>query len=169
MIPDRLQYFLEYFSNDNKCDPIWTLGPRIYHENISTEQEKVGTSLNILLVHIWESELLKLFEGLCTHFLNSGIWHFENVRIWHIANWKFENWTIQYWKFANWTHGIRKSECERWKLAIFEIGSWKVKHVELETRISWKLIIVCFVLEISGTSCFIKVCEDGDRNVMNIG
>ena len=35
MIPDGLQYFSEHFWNDQKCDQIWLLGPRIYNQNIS--------------------------------------------------------------------------------------------------------------------------------------
>ena len=41
MIPDRLQYFLEHFRNDQKYDKIWTLGPRIYHQNLSTNPRKI--------------------------------------------------------------------------------------------------------------------------------
>ena len=52
MIPDRLQYFLEHFGNDQKCDQIWTLGPRIYHQNISKNKEHMGASLNELMLHI---------------------------------------------------------------------------------------------------------------------
>ena len=33
MIPDRLQYLLEPFWNDQKFDQIWTLEPCIYHQN----------------------------------------------------------------------------------------------------------------------------------------
>ena len=33
MIPDRLQYILNDFWIDQKCDQIWSLGPRIYYEN----------------------------------------------------------------------------------------------------------------------------------------
>ena len=32
MIPDRLQYFLEHFRNDQKCNKILTLGPHFYHQ-----------------------------------------------------------------------------------------------------------------------------------------
>ena len=44
--------------NDQKCDQIWTLGPRMYHENTSKIQENMGSSLNILSFHIWESASL---------------------------------------------------------------------------------------------------------------
>ena len=39
MIPDRLQYFLDYFLNFETCVQIWTLGPRIYHQN-TTQKER---------------------------------------------------------------------------------------------------------------------------------
>ena len=41
MLPDRLQYLLEHFWNDQKCDQIWNLGPRIYHQNIKQIQEEI--------------------------------------------------------------------------------------------------------------------------------
>ena len=48
MIPDRLQYFLEHFWNDQKCDKLWTLGPHIYHKNISKDTRKMGHPWQIL-------------------------------------------------------------------------------------------------------------------------
>ena len=44
MIPDRLQYCLEHFGDDQECDQIETLGPRIYHQKI---QENIWTSLKL--------------------------------------------------------------------------------------------------------------------------
>ena len=41
MIPDRLQDFLENFWNDQKCDQFWTLGPRIDHQNTSTNKRNI--------------------------------------------------------------------------------------------------------------------------------
>ena len=38
MIPDRLQYVLKHFWNDQKRYQIWTLGPRICHQNIQKIQ-----------------------------------------------------------------------------------------------------------------------------------
>ena len=37
MMPDRLLYFLEHFWIDQQCDQIWTLGARIYHQNIAND------------------------------------------------------------------------------------------------------------------------------------
>ena len=49
MIPDRLQYVLEHFWNDQKCDRIWTFYPRIYRQNTSINTGKLwggqGTKL----------------------------------------------------------------------------------------------------------------------------
>ena len=64
MIPDRLQYFLEHFWNDQKCDQIWTIGPRIYHQNISKIQDMYGGILEHIMFHIWESEIL-MFWNAC--------------------------------------------------------------------------------------------------------
>ena len=41
MIPDRLQYFFEHFWNDQKRDQILPLGPRIYHQNTTTNTGKI--------------------------------------------------------------------------------------------------------------------------------
>ena len=64
MIPDRLQYCLELFWIDQKRDQIWTLGPCIYHQNISKKLRKMmGTSLKSIISmsenHICE-KLLKV-------------------------------------------------------------------------------------------------------------
>ena len=58
MIPDRLQYFLEHFWIDQKCDQIWTLGPRIYYQNTSNNTRNYGNILDT------------------TSFVNLGIKHF---------------------------------------------------------------------------------------------
>ena len=66
MIPDRLQYFQEHFWNDQDYDKIWTLGPRIYHQNISKNTRTYRDVLEQYYFHIWESEMLKFLEGLHT-------------------------------------------------------------------------------------------------------
>ena len=77
MIPDRLQYFLEHFWTDQQCDHIWTLGPRIYHQNTLRIQENIGSSLNIFsYLGIWNYDCL---EGMCTYLSE-----FPNVRFFKI-------------------------------------------------------------------------------------
>ena len=49
MIPDPLQC-LERFWNDQKRDQIWTLGPRIYHQNTSKIQEQMGVLEPIIFI-----------------------------------------------------------------------------------------------------------------------
>ena len=56
MDPDRLQYFLAHFWDDQKCEQIWILGPGIYHKNTLKIQEDMGASLNNI---IFISENLK--------------------------------------------------------------------------------------------------------------
>ena len=74
MIPGRLQYFLERFRNDQKCDQIWTLGPRIYHQHISKHTRKHGNVLEHIMFHFWESAILKIVEGLRTYIFEiSGL------------------------------------------------------------------------------------------------
>ena len=62
MISDRLQYFLEDVCNFEKCDQIWTLGPHIYHQNISKETTNEKTLENNIFIS--ESDILKVWEGL---------------------------------------------------------------------------------------------------------
>ena len=66
---DRFQYFLDDFLNDQKCDQIWTLGRRIYHQNTSRNTRKYGNVLEQYYFHLWESEILKTLEGLCTWYV----------------------------------------------------------------------------------------------------
>ena len=51
MIPERLQYFLEPFWNDQQCDQIWTLGPHIYYY-FSKIQAKHGNIIDKQYFHI---------------------------------------------------------------------------------------------------------------------
>ena len=69
MIPDRLQYFLDDFWNDQKCDQIWTLGPCIYHQNASTNTGKYGNDLDkyyFSYLTIWNCDFV---EGMRTQLL----------------------------------------------------------------------------------------------------
>ena len=45
--PDRLQYFLEHFWIEQRCDQIWSLGPRIYHKNKLNNARNYGGILEI--------------------------------------------------------------------------------------------------------------------------
>ena len=65
MIPDRLQYFVDFFWNDQTCDQIWTLGPRTYHQNTSTNTRNIGISLNNIMFHIWDYGFFKSSENPC--------------------------------------------------------------------------------------------------------
>ena len=65
MIHDRLQYFWDDFWNDQKRDQIWTLGPRIYHQNLSKNTRK-----------IWEHPWGILFRIS------------QNLRIWNYKKWR---------------------------------------------------------------------------------
>ena len=113
MIPDRLQY-LEHFWNDQKCDTIWILGPRICHQHTSKNTRTImGTSLKNLIcffLTIWHCEhvgrylhltcwnaskfgfLIKyeIMDFVCLNFEN-GIWEFEF--------WKHEDSGIEQLKF----------------------------------------------------------------------
>ena len=71
MVPDRLQYFLEHFWNDQNCDEILTLGPRSYHQNTSKIHEKYGNILDKYYFHIRESKILKIWERMRTKFVES--------------------------------------------------------------------------------------------------
>ena len=71
MIPDRLQYFLKHFWNDQKLDQIWTLGPRIYHQKIFNEyKENYGSSLTKYYFHIsninFRQTKITSTVGVCT-------------------------------------------------------------------------------------------------------
>ena len=107
MIPDRLQYFANDFWNDQKCDQIWTLGPCIHHQNTSTNTRKVWEHPWNIICHIWESEILKILEGICTFFRDWGIREFENLEHLKMAfgklkfgNGKFEILKTKSWSFV---------------------------------------------------------------------
>ena len=92
MIADRLQDFLEHFWNDQKCHQICTLGPRNYHKNTSKIQESYGSILDKYYLHIWESEILKMLEGLGNYLTFFKLFAYD---------YKVENgvWKLTFWKF----------------------------------------------------------------------
>ena len=140
MIPDRLQYFLNDFWNFQKCKQIWTLGPCIYH------QEKYG---NILEHHIFISENLDFWKCCKSMYQDVGPLKFEVFRC--LETWKFE--TVGNLKIGNlgtWHFG----HLEIWKLRVWDSGS-----------LNW----FAFFLLLNYHVCFIKFCEDGDREMMEIG
>ena len=120
MILDRLQYFLEHFWHDHKCDQIWTPGPRIYHQNASRyTRNLMGTSLKIIISHIWESEILRFSEGLSVHLTswNFGMCKFdfvENLKTWKDGIWKIVILEIWYLEVENLQIGNLKIDI--WKL-----------------------------------------------------
>ena len=76
MIPDRLQYFLEYFWINQKLDWIWTVGPGIYYQNTSNNIRKVWEHPWNIIFHIWESEMFKIVVfvwNYCVPFSVGGI------------------------------------------------------------------------------------------------
>ena len=80
MIPDRLQYFLEPFWNDQTCDQTWTLGPHIYHKNTSTNTRKTWV---VRVLGIWEFEKFDISENR-TYLAQMGkfkLWKFENGKL----------------------------------------------------------------------------------------
>ena len=46
-----------------KCYQIWTLGPRIYHQNISRNTRKYGNIFETYYFHIWDYDVLKNVGG----------------------------------------------------------------------------------------------------------
>ena len=140
MIPDRLQYFLDYFWDDQTCDQIWTLGARIYHENTSNNTRNMGTSLK----NIFITENLKFWNGwkVCVpnvlkcgnltfwkfKILKSGndIWNFENLKIWKVESDHLKSW--QFDKFKNWK--IWKAEAIKLKLGNLKIDKLEIGNVK---------------------------------------
>ena len=90
MIPDRLQDFLDHFWNDEKCDQIWTLGPHIHHQKISTNIRKYGNIFENFDLPI--SENLKLCKcwKVCVPFFKMAI---LKMKILELTSW---NWKMTF-------------------------------------------------------------------------
>ena len=86
MIPDRLQYFLEHFWNDQKRDQILSPGPLIYYKN---------TSINIR----------RIMETFPKHiFLNLGTYNLGILKVCvpsFLKGWKLKNLQNRNMKFGN--------------------------------------------------------------------
>ena len=147
MIPDRLQYILEHLWNDQECDQIWTIGPHIYHQNISKHTRNIGTPLKIIM------------------FINLAIWNFENIKrymyqtVWNIGNlFSFSNFLIlKLWRFETMVFDnlrFRNLNFRNWNIETLKIGKmtilfsfWKLRvhHfwsncVKMGTGKWWRLV-----------------------------
>ena len=81
MILDRLQYFLDDFWDDKKCDQIWALGPCIYHQQYFNQYRKnMGVPWKHIIFYIWESEILRMLEDLCAKLFETV--GFNILKIW---------------------------------------------------------------------------------------
>ena len=126
MIPDRLQYFLDDFWNDQKCgririsDPV--LSPK-YFQKCKKIWEHPWQNItcvfgNMKFWTLWKvcvSKILKLWNSIC--FENLKMWKmrignlkFESLKLWTVWNLKSENvnleiraWKLNIWKLTIWT------------------------------------------------------------------
>ena len=108
MMPDRLQYCLEHFWNDQQCDQIWILGPRIYDKFIST-------TARTLWEHLWNISFSYL-----------RIWNYEIV--WRSVNLLFRfmfRWKLLCLDFVFWKFGICKFEICNMRFTIRNLTLWK--------------------------------------------
>ena len=115
MIPDRLQYFLYDFWNDQKCDKIWTLEPLIHHQNTSRIQANIGTPLKYSCSYLrnWNYEFVArsvyiiVWTFVCLLCLlfcfRKRIFAFWNFALWRCEIWKMK---FNHWNFE--TFGILK-------------------------------------------------------------
>ena len=143
MIPDRLQYFLDDFWNDKKCDQIWTLGPRTYHQHTSKNTRTIWERPWQNLFHIWWSGIVKMLEGMCAERVNFYFWilgimkfeHFENSRFGAL---KFEMVKVDISKLrSSEIEKMKRNKDEVWKINVniekLEIGNWEMWKLE-----NWK-------------------------------
>ena len=141
MFPGRLQCFLEHFWNDRKCDQIWTLGPRIYHQNISNNTRKLwGASLKILLSISENMKFCKCWKVYVHNFWNVTIWFFENWKvergIWNleIENLEMGHLKIDHWQLASLSNlQMLKCKFEIRKYEIWNLENFKVWQLEIWT------------------------------------
>ena len=65
MIPDRLQFFLDFFGTTNNVTKYGPSNPVSITKNTLKIQEKYGSDFEEYSFHICESEFLKILEGVC--------------------------------------------------------------------------------------------------------
>ena len=156
MISDRLQYFLNDFWNDPKCDQIWTVGPRIYHQNTSKntriyvdifENYYFVISENLKFWNLWKVYVPNLLELWNLEFLKwkYGTWKFDICKFWNLKILKF--WKMKILKFGNWkaweleTCNLETwnlANCKFWKFENMTFENWNLKIGNMEV---WKLEI----------------------------
>ena len=103
---------------------------------------------NILFLHIWEYEILKVLEGLCTRLFE--ILKSETLKTWIFEMFNFEKWTFGNWTFETWQFG--GCFLEMWNFENSKIGKWELTIWKLRNYNFWKW-------NVSGTSfsSFVKM------------
>ena len=94
-------------------------------------QENMGTSLNKIIFHLWESEILKTLEGTCTNFFDLSTFFF--YASWAISNLnesklkKHAICNLKTWTFEHWNVTIKTWNLIFWKLPILKLTNWKIR------------------------------------------
>ena len=136
MNPDRLQYVLEHFSNDQTWDQIWTLGPCIHHQHIWNNTRKWwGRPWKILFtyVRIWNSANCGRCVDLAFYFMFRYFQNFEFMKFWNLTFWNLNWWSLKVassnfksgvvlWKFG--IHKLWKLELESWIWISYLSKTW---------------------------------------------
>ena len=171
MIPDRLQYFLKHFWNDQNVTKCGPSDPAFITKILQTLPEIMGTSLNNI---IFISENLKFWETWkvhVPHFLKLVNLILRKTKLWatqhlEISKLKFCNWTSYSWNSGFWKWAWQFGTFGNWKQNIWKHSIWQFEN---RTFGNWKFeILKIGSVDISGIemlciSVFIKFCEDGDR------
>ena len=95
MIPDRLQYFLDDFWDDQTCDKIWTLGSRIYYKN-NSRHTKYGNLFEHIIVISLKLKFCKFWK-VCVPVLQK--YCLELLMFWKLKFWNLKILKLKVWKF----------------------------------------------------------------------
>ena len=112
MIHDRLQYCLEHCWIDQKCDQIWTIGPR--NQNTWKHKENYdGNLFETYHFHIREYKILNYSEGARTYcFGICCVVMCDVVLMWNLKNRKFG--TLKLWHF--WMSIFESLNLKNWNM-----------------------------------------------------
>ena len=153
MIPDRLQYFLEHFWNDQHVTKSGSSGPVFITNIFQKIQEHMRQSLRkyyFAYLRIWNSE--KIGRSVYITFWNFGMWFSGNLNFQQLFFRKRNIWTFEIWNVNHlklWRMEIRKSTLENLNfevcnLEVLKIGNRAFDIWNFENRKSlkfekWKL------------------------------
>ena len=130
MSPDRLQYFLEHFWNDQKCVHLDPRTPYLSSKYFKSYKKMMGTS-SCLMIWICTNVGRYVYLFFIFHFLIFETLKMKNI-IWEIWKSGIQNADISSLKFESLKFRILRSGYKKWQFGNLKIGNFEIVILKIE-------------------------------------